>query len=165
MACTKQKRANCVRHAKHCGRMPDVRTEHCPFMETKTFCSACSVHCYAGEKQKQMKEVMRYAGPRMLCVHPYLTVKHGVVTLRNKRAKKKMEKGVKKQCFIKRLMKEFKENQKYVAGMVITQWVSLLCNVCLMLAVAGVIEGVFVRNREFYISVWCRFWSHCFLWS
>ena len=38
---------------------------------------------------------MRYAGPRMLCVHPYLTVKHGVVTLRNKRAKKKMEKGVK----------------------------------------------------------------------
>ena len=54
--------------------------------------------------------------------------------------------------FHKRLMKEFKENQKYVAGMVITQWVSLLCNVCLMLAVAGVIEGVFVRNREFYIS-------------
>ncbi len=73
----------------------DARTEHCPFMETKTFCSACSVHCYAGEKQKQMKEVMRYAGPRMLCVHPYLTVKHGVVTLHNKRAKKKMEKGVK----------------------------------------------------------------------
>ena len=28
--------------------------------------------------------------------------------------------------FHKRLMKEFKENQKYVAGMVITQWVSLL---------------------------------------
>ena len=54
--------------------------------------------------------------------------------------------------FHKRLMKEFKENQKYVAGMVITQWVSLLCNVCLMLAVAGVIEGVFVKNREFYIS-------------
>ena len=72
-----------------------MRSDKCPFMETKTFCSACSVHCYAGEKQKQMKEVMRYAGPRMLCVHPYLTVKHGVVTLRNKRAKKKMEKGVK----------------------------------------------------------------------
>ena len=23
-----------------------ARIEHCPFMETKTFCSACRVHCY-----------------------------------------------------------------------------------------------------------------------
>ena len=37
--------------------------------------------------------------------------------------------------FHKRLMKEFKENQKYVAGMVATQWGSLLCNVALMYAI------------------------------
>ena len=38
--------------------------------------------------------------------------------------------------FHKRLMKEFKENQKYVAGMVAAQWGSLLCNVALMYASA-----------------------------
>ena len=43
--------------------------------------------------------------------------------------------------FHKRLMKEFKENQKYVAGMVAAQWGSLLCNVALMYAI-----GVFLEN-------------------
>lgn len=39
--------------------------------------------------------------------------------------------------FHKRLLKEFKDNQKYVAGMVAAQWVSLLANVILMLTLAG----------------------------
>ena len=43
-----------------------LRTEKCPFMETKTFCSACKVHCYSKEMQEKIKEVMKYAGPRML---------------------------------------------------------------------------------------------------
>ena len=30
------------------------RTEKCPFMETKTFCSACKVHCYAKERREQI---------------------------------------------------------------------------------------------------------------
>ena len=48
----------------------DLRTEKCPFMETKTFCSACKVHCYSKEMQEKIREVMKYAGPRMLFVHP-----------------------------------------------------------------------------------------------
>ena len=43
----------------------DLRTEKCPFMETKTFCSACKVHCYSKEMQEKIREVMKYAGPRM----------------------------------------------------------------------------------------------------
>ena len=30
-----------------------ARIEHCPFMETKTFCSACKVHCYQPEMRAQ----------------------------------------------------------------------------------------------------------------
>ncbi|MGN1276227.1 MAG: nitrous oxide-stimulated promoter family protein [Floccifex sp.] len=52
------------------------RIDCCPFMETKTFCSSCSVHCYQKEKREQIKEVMRFAGPRMLFVHPILAIEH-----------------------------------------------------------------------------------------
>lgn len=62
-----------------------ARTMHCPFMETKTFCSACKVHCYSKEMQEKIRKVMRYAGPRMLFVHPVLAIRHVKVTLQNKR--------------------------------------------------------------------------------
>ena len=32
----------------------------------KDICSACKVHCYSKEMQEKIKEVMKYAGPRML---------------------------------------------------------------------------------------------------
>lgn len=68
-----------------------LRTEKCPFMETKTFCSACKVHCYSKEKQEKIREVMRYAGPRMLFVHPVLALRHVKVTLTQKRKAKKSQ--------------------------------------------------------------------------
>ena len=63
----------------------DLRTEKCPFMETKTFCSACKVHCYSKENKEKIREVMRYAGPRMLLYHPVLAIRHAAVTLKQKR--------------------------------------------------------------------------------
>lgn len=70
------------------------RTEKCPFMETKTFCSACKVHCYSEKRQEQIRQVMRYAGPRMLFVNPALTVKHMKTTWKSKRqAKRQQETG------------------------------------------------------------------------
>lgn len=60
------------------------RTQRCPWMETKTFCSACKTHCYSREKQEAIKEVMRYAGGRMLFYHPILTIQHGFITVKNK---------------------------------------------------------------------------------
>ena len=64
-----------------------LRTEKCPFMETKSFCSACKVHCYTKDKRVQIKDVMRYAGPRMLYSHPIMAVKHAFVTLKGKLGK------------------------------------------------------------------------------
>ena len=52
------------------------RSEKCPFMETKTFCSNCRVHCYRPEMREKIREVMRYAGPRMLFHHTSLALRH-----------------------------------------------------------------------------------------
>lgn len=68
-----------------------VRIGKCPFMATKTFCSQCRVHCYAPAQRQAIKDVMRYAGPRMLLRHPVMTVRHGIDTLRAKRRQKRGE--------------------------------------------------------------------------
>ena len=52
------------------------RSDHCPFIRTKTFCSQCKVHCYHPEMRERIRQVMRFSGPRMLWVHPVLAVRH-----------------------------------------------------------------------------------------
>ena len=52
-----------------CRKLDDyarARSEHCPFMETKTFCSNCRVHCYRSEMREEIRKVMRFSGPRMI---------------------------------------------------------------------------------------------------
>ena len=66
-----------------------MRIDKCPFMETKTFCSACRVHCYQPAMREKIRTVMRWAGPRMLPVHPVLSIRHVAVTIRSKREAKK----------------------------------------------------------------------------
>ncbi|MBB5265013.1 hypothetical protein HNP82_002152 [Catenibacillus scindens] len=61
------------------------RTDSCPFMETKTFCSACKVHCYSPKMQEKVRQIMRYSGPRMLFVHPVIALRHMKITLQNRR--------------------------------------------------------------------------------
>ncbi len=56
------------------------RIHHCPRKEVKTFCSACEIHCYQKEKRNKIKEVMRYAGPRMIFYHPVLAILHVIQT-------------------------------------------------------------------------------------
>ena len=52
------------------------RSDKCPFMENKTFCSNCRVHCYQQGMRDQIRTVMRYSGPRMLKTHPILAIRH-----------------------------------------------------------------------------------------
>lgn len=62
-----------------------LRSDKCPFMETKTFCSNCKVHCYKADMRRQIQEVMRFAGPRMLFVHPVAAVRHVIESKKEKR--------------------------------------------------------------------------------
>jgi hypothetical protein len=52
------------------------KLDECPFQENKTNCDRCPVHCYNVEMRKRIKEVMRYAGPRMMRRHPILAILH-----------------------------------------------------------------------------------------
>lgn len=65
------------------------RTSVCPFMENKTFCSNCRVHCYKPDMREKIRTVMRYSGPRMIFVHPVLAVSH---VIESKKEKKRLEK-------------------------------------------------------------------------
>ena len=62
-----------------------MRSDKCPFMDTKTFCSNCKVHCYKPEMREKIREVMRFSGPRMIFVHPIMAIKHVIDTNREKR--------------------------------------------------------------------------------
>lgn len=53
-----------------------ARVKQCPVKEKRTTCGRCEIHCYKPAMKKQIREVMRYAGPRMLKAHPLLTAKH-----------------------------------------------------------------------------------------
>ena len=52
------------------------RSDKCPFMENKTFCSNCRVHCYRPEMRELIRQVMRFSGPRMILYHPVMAIEH-----------------------------------------------------------------------------------------
>lgn len=62
-----------------------ARSDHCPFIETKTFCSNCTVHCYKSDMRERIQAVMRYAGPRMIFRRPIVALRHLVETKKEKR--------------------------------------------------------------------------------
>jgi len=53
-----------------------VRLDRCRFGKDKPTCAKCPVHCYQRDRREQIKAVMRYAGPRMLLEHPWLSLGH-----------------------------------------------------------------------------------------
>ena len=65
------------------------RSDKCPFMETKTFCSNCKVHCYKPEMREKIRAVMRFSGPWMVLHHPVAAIRHVIDT---KKEKRRMEK-------------------------------------------------------------------------
>lgn len=52
------------------------RLERCQFMPEKPVCAKCPVHCYKPFYRQQVREVMRYAGPRMLTHAPGAAIRH-----------------------------------------------------------------------------------------
>lgn len=77
------------RHGTHNGLCPECaeleayarqRSDKCPFMEQKTFCSNCKIHCYKPEMREKIREVMQFSGPRMLFYHPITAIRHMIET-------------------------------------------------------------------------------------
>jgi hypothetical protein len=58
------------------------RLAKCPYGEDKPTCAKCPVHCYKRAQRAKVREVMRYAGPRMLWRHPVQAMLHILDKLR-----------------------------------------------------------------------------------
>lgn len=52
------------------------RLDHCRYGEKKTACKDCPTHCYAPKERAQIREVMRWVGPRMIFYSPKDAVVH-----------------------------------------------------------------------------------------
>lgn len=52
------------------------RLDRCVFGDEKPTCANCKVHCYSAERREAIRDVMRYAGPRMIWRHPVLAIAH-----------------------------------------------------------------------------------------
>ena len=64
--------ADCADLLRYC----EARLAHCPFHAEKPTCAHCTVHCYAPQQRERIRQVMRFAGPRMLWRHPVLALGH-----------------------------------------------------------------------------------------
>jgi hypothetical protein len=53
-----------------------LRLKKCPYGDEKPTCANCPIHCYKPARREQAREIMRYAGPRMLLRHPILAITH-----------------------------------------------------------------------------------------
>ena len=51
------------------------RVRQCPLGEQRKTCGQCHVHCFKPSMRKKIKDVMRYAGPRMLKTHSVLAAR------------------------------------------------------------------------------------------
>jgi len=59
------------------------RLDRCPYGNEKPACKDCPIHCYKPAMREKIKQVMRYAGPRMLWNYPWLSVRHKLSKLVN----------------------------------------------------------------------------------
>lgn len=64
------------------------RLDQCRYGEKKTACKHCATHCYAPKEREQIREVMRWVGPRMILYSPkdvitytFYNVKHWLQSL------------------------------------------------------------------------------------
>ena len=62
----------------------EKQLDRCPFGEAKTTCANCAVHCYRPAERERIRGIMRYAGPRMILMHPLLAVQHLLAARREK---------------------------------------------------------------------------------
>ncbi len=52
------------------------RLDNCPYGNKKPSCKRCQKHCYIKEYRENIREVMRYSGPRIILYKPLEFIRH-----------------------------------------------------------------------------------------
>ncbi|MBQ9069539.1 MAG: nitrous oxide-stimulated promoter family protein [Eggerthellaceae bacterium] len=74
-------------HRLHCGECACAqcaaldayaikRTLRCTNIEAGVTCEECGKHCYEPDMRSQVRAAMRFAGPRMVFIHPVAAFRH-----------------------------------------------------------------------------------------
>lgn len=77
----KHKSKNVCEECSELEEYAHARLERCPFKEEKPACKDCKIHCYKPIYKEKIREVMRFAGPRMIFYHPWEAIKHLLKTV------------------------------------------------------------------------------------
>lgn len=67
----------------------EKRLLSCMYGEIKPVCKHCPVHCYSPAMREQMRQVMSWAGPRMIYRKPVYDVMHFINNLTAPKPKKR----------------------------------------------------------------------------
>ena len=78
-------RLYCRKHEGHAELCPNCtellyyahnRLGRCRYGEGKPTCKKCPTHCYRPDMKDRIRNVMRWAGPRMMLYHPFAAIRH-----------------------------------------------------------------------------------------
>jgi len=73
------KEKNLCRYCNELSVYAIKKLDQCIYGNSKPSCKVCPVHCFSKDKSEEIKQVMRYAGPKMIFRQPVLTFKHIIV--------------------------------------------------------------------------------------
>ena len=120
-----------------CQKLADyakLRSQKCPFMENKTFCANCKVHCYKPEMRKKNPAGDALFGTQDASV----SSSSGSVAFDLQQTRKK--KGIKKIMIKTRLVGLLSHAKKYIVYTVLWQWAALLSQIVAVFSIARLLE-------------------------
>jgi len=53
-----------------------LRLDQCRYGEAKTSCLRCPTHCHSPSRREEIRQVMRFVGPRMIYLKPLAVLLH-----------------------------------------------------------------------------------------
>ena len=72
----KEGNKNLCAQCSELGEYAHKRLSACRYGDQKTSCKKCPTHCYRKDMREKIREVMRFAGPRMILHHPLEAIRH-----------------------------------------------------------------------------------------
>ncbi len=59
-----------------------LKTSKCKHKEKGRLCSSCKNHCFSHEKRSQIRQLMRFSGPRLFLSNPILSIRYLILKVK-----------------------------------------------------------------------------------
>ena len=78
----KHKKAGLCTECSDLLKYSEEKLKNCRYGENKPLCRNCQTHCYSKNFREKIREVMSFAGPKMIFVNPPMAVNHIIRNLK-----------------------------------------------------------------------------------